>query len=959
MKPRKSKTELSPYLHLQKAVAVGYLTNLLFALAFASQVIPLRAAEPAVIAPEWTVGLQELDLGLMDQGWGTPQIDKSVSGQPLLIGGRKFTHGVGTHSIGEFSLDLHGTATRFSAWVGVDDGAQAPGSVTFQVVGDGRILWQSGVMLRGAPAKEVNVDLKDVKKLVLQVGDAGDGIGMDRADWAEAQIGGRSNKPVPSALDYRRTLDLSNPRVVGPVGKNSWGGLNPNGDRITVTSQSLELNGKPFIITAGELHPSRTDAEAWEESILKMKAGGLNTVSVYILWNHIEQDPGVFDFTGNRDFRRFVQLCAKHDMKVWLRVGPFCNAEALAGGLPQWLFGQPVEERSNDPGYLFYAERLYKEIGKQMHGLMFKDGGPVIVIQLENEYQHATPYWDFPYPGAGGGKMGSDGESHMMKLKALALQAGLDAPLFTVTAWGSPVPVGEFLPTWGCYAYLSGGGPTDTSTFIEGRNNPPGKFIGIYPFAFCELGGGSPPQAGWRPMIPPESVEVALFTRVACGGNLTDFYMYHGGMNPIGKHGYLNVAPGFATLSYDFQAPIGEFGRIKPSYYQLRPFQQFMLDFPDLLAPAVSVYPDKHVEATNIRDLRHMARVDGDHGFLFLNNYQDKLTLPDRTNVQVSLKLKDETVSIPDTDAGLTLKSGVMAALPFNLPLDGTRLKYATAQLMCKVDTGNERTLVFFAPKGMATEYVFDAATVKDVQGVQAVRLGNTLRIGVLEPGTGAKFKVTPVSGKPFSILTLTRHQAEHCLKLRDLWGAERLVLSDDDVICDGKSLRVSSVGNENLSFAVFPNPARKMSGPTGELTGVADGIFTRYEVNLPKREVKAEIKKVADDKVLVKVPRAEFKNINDIFLQVDYTGDRGWAFLDGTLVADNYSLGVPWELGLKRWQADVAEKGLFVRIVPWKGDTSKILFDGITFKPVDGVQGSAVGFKSVRLVPEYVAEIR
>ena len=934
-------------------------TRQLLALALAFQAIQLRAAESAVIPLEWNVGLQELDLSLMDQGWGTPQIDKSVGGQPLVIGGRKFAHGVGTHSTGGFALDLHGTATRLNAWVGVDDGAQAPGSVSFQVVGDGRILWQSGVMLRGAPAKEVNVNLKDVKKLVLHVGDAGDGTGMDHADWAEARIIGRSNKPVPSVLDYRRTLDLSNPRVVGPVGKNSWGGVNPNGDRITVTSQSLEMNGKPFLITAGELHPSRTDASAWEESILKMKAGGLNTVSCYVFWNHIEQDPGVFDFTGNRDFRRFVQLCAKHDMKVWLRAGPFCNAEVLAGGLPQWLFGQPVAERSNDPGYLFYVGRFYQGLGKQLHGLMFKDGGPVIAIQLENEYQNATPYWDFPYPGAGGGNKGSDGESHMMKLKALALQAGLDAPLFTATAWGSPVPVGEFLPTWGCYAYLGNGGPTDTSTFTEGRNNPPEKFIGTYPFAFCELGGGSPPQAGWRPTIPPESVEVALFTRVACGGNLTGFYMYHGGMNPLGKHGPLNVAPWFSTLSYDFQAPIGEFGRIKPAYYQLRPLQQFMLDFPDLLAPAVSVLPDKYVEPGNAKDLRYMARVDGDHGFLFLNNFQDKLNLPDRTNVQVSLKLKDETLFIPDTDAGLTLKSGVMAALPFNLPLSGARLKYATAQLMSKVDASGESTLVFFAPKGMATEYVFDAATVKDIQGVPAVRSGNTIRISGMEPGTGATFRVIPVIGKPFSILTLTRHQAEHCLKVQSLWGAERLVLSDDDVICDGKSLRVSSVGNENLSFGVFPNPAGKVSGPTGKIAGVGDGVFTRYAVNLPKHEVQAEIKKVGVDKVLVKVPRAEFKNINDIFLQVDYAGDRGWAFLDGTLVADNYNFGVPWELGLKRWKADVADKGLFVRIMPWKGDTSKVLFDGITFKPVESVQGSAVGFKSVRLVPEYVAEIR
>ncbi len=934
-------------------------TKFLFAIALGFQALLVCAAQPNLLpqpgaSPDWSIGLQELDLSSMSQGWGTPQIDRSVGGQPLAIGGRHFAHGVGTHAVGEYALDLHGTATHFSAWVGVDDEAQAPGSVVFQVVGDGKTLWESGVMRRGDPAKEVSIDLVDVKKLVLQVGDAGDGNGMDHADWAEARIAGHSNKPVPWPCDYHQTLDLSQPLAIGPVGKNSWGGINPHGDRVSVTSQSLEWNGKPFIIVAGEIHPTRTDENAWEESILKMKAGGLNMVSCYLLWNHFEQEPGKFDFTGNRNIRRFVQLCQKHGMFVWLRIGPFCNSEALAGGLPQWLFGEPVHERSNDTNYLFYVERLYRAYAQQLQGLTFRDGGPVIAIQVENEYQVATPYWDYPYPGAGGGNTGNDGVAHMLKLKQLAQAAGLDAPLWTCTGWqGAPVPTGELLATYGCYAYLGAGGPTIASAFVEHLKQP------AYPLAFCELGGGTPAQASWRPIVPPESVEVGLFTRVATGGNLTGIYMYHGGMNPLGKHGPLSVATWLPILSYDFSAPISEFGKLRQSYYQCRPFQQFLDEFPELLAPMQTVWPEHDVQPTDTKSLRYIARVNGNSGFLFLNNYQDKLDLPDRKNVQMSLKLKDETLSIPDNDAGLTLKSGVMAALPFNLPLASTRLKYATAQLMSKVDAKGERTLVFFAPTGMATEYVFDAATVKDIQGASALRSGNTIRISGVGPGTGAAFKVTPVTGPPFSILTLNRHQAEHCLKVPSLWGAERLVLSDDDVICDGKSLRVSSVGNENLSFAVFPNPAGKVSGPAGELAGVPDGVFTRYTINLPKHEVQAEIKKVAIDKVLVKVHRSEFKNINDIFLQVDYAGDRGWAFLDGTLVADNYNFGVPWELGLKRWQADLADNGLFVRIVPWKGDTSKVLFDGITFKPVDSVQGAAVGFKSIKLVPEYAAEIR
>jgi len=908
----------------------------------------------AAASADWTVGLQELDLSSMSQGWGTPQIDKSVGGQPLTIGGRQFVHGVGTHAVEEYALDLHGTATRFSAWVGVDDDAQAPGSVTFQVVGDGKTLWQSGVMRWGEPAKEVSVDLVDVKKLVLLVGDAGDGNGMDHADWAEAKISGRSNKPVPFPPDYRQTLDLTHPLEVAPVGKNSWGGTNPRGDRVTVTSQSLEWNGKPFIVVAGEMHPTRTDENAWEESILKMKAGGLNTVSCYLLWNHFEQDPCKFDFTGNRNIRRFVQLCQKHGMFVWLRIGPFCNSEALAGGLPQWLFGEPVHERSNDTNYLFYVERLYRQYSEQLHGMMFRDGGPVIAIQVENEYQVATPYWDYPYPGAGGGNTGSDGAAHMLKLKQLAQVAGLDAPLWTCTGWqGAPVPTGELLATYGCYAYLGAGGPTITSAFVEHLKQPG------YPLAFCELGGGTPAQASWRPIVPPESVEVGLFTRVATGGNLTGIYMYHGGMHPLGSHGPLNVATWLPILSYDFSAPIGEFGDLRQSYYQCRPFQQFLDEFPELLAPMQTVWPEHDVQPTDTRSLRYIARVNGDSGFLFLNNYQDKLTLPDRTNVQVRLQLKDETLSIPDLDAGLTLKSGVMAALPFNLALGGAKLKYATAQLMTRVTVAGKTTYVFLAPNGMKAEYVF-AGDVNVSGGCAAIaREATCTRASIAEPGLGAVFDMTAADGKVFSVLTLTRHQAERCLKVKDLWGGERLVLSEDDVICDGQTLRVSAVGRNDMSVAVFPNPSRPPTGPGGKLHGTADGIFTRYQVTLPLVKPQAEIQRVADDKLLVRVPPAEFKKFNDLFLKLEYAGDRGWAFIDGSLVADNFNYGTPWQVGLKRWNNEIGGDGLFVRIVPWKGDTSKVLFDGITFKPVESVQGAAVGFKSVKLVPEYAAEIR
>jgi alpha-galactosidase len=138
---------------------------------------------------EETVSLSSLNLSATEQDWGSAQVNKSVDGHPLSIGGRSFQTGMGTHASSSLRIKLNGNAEKFTAWVGVDDEKKAsPGSVTFTVVGDGKTLWQSGVMRAGNAAKQVDVDVKGVKTLLLVVGDAGDGIDSDHADWADANF---------------------------------------------------------------------------------------------------------------------------------------------------------------------------------------------------------------------------------------------------------------------------------------------------------------------------------------------------------------------------------------------------------------------------------------------------------------------------------------------------------------------------------------------------------------------------------------------------------------------------------------------------------------------------------------------------------------------------------------------------------------------------------------------------
>ncbi|HEY5912247.1 MAG TPA: NPCBM/NEW2 domain-containing protein [Verrucomicrobiae bacterium] len=142
-----------------------------------------------------TFGIETLDLGYVEQGWGSPQANKSVDNHTLSIGGKKFEHGLGTHAAGSFRIALNGKGEHFTANVGVDDEIGKRGSVVFSIVGDGKTLWQSGVLRGGDPAKEVSVELAGIKTLILRVSDAGDGMNYDHADWGDAKIAMLEGKP--------------------------------------------------------------------------------------------------------------------------------------------------------------------------------------------------------------------------------------------------------------------------------------------------------------------------------------------------------------------------------------------------------------------------------------------------------------------------------------------------------------------------------------------------------------------------------------------------------------------------------------------------------------------------------------------------------------------------------------------------------------------------------------------
>ena len=258
-----------------------------------------------------TVPLTALDLSKMTQGWGQPQIDRSIREKPLSIGGQKFEHGVGTHAHSVLWIDLAGGSDRFLASVGVDDAAGGAASIVFKISGDGKKLWDSGVMKPGQAAKQVDVSLKGLKKLVLEVGDAGDGIAYDHGDWADARFLVSGAKPA--AMDRPGSKEVAviltpkpgpAPRLNGPRVSGCRPG-NPFLFRIPATGTrpmefvaeglpaSLKLDAASGIITGtaperGEykvtLRAKNGQGEA--SRALKIVAGDTLALTPPMGWNH-------------------------------------------------------------------------------------------------------------------------------------------------------------------------------------------------------------------------------------------------------------------------------------------------------------------------------------------------------------------------------------------------------------------------------------------------------------------------------------------------------------------------------------------------------------------------------------------------------------------------------------------------------------------------------------------------
>ncbi|WP_321437460.1 beta-galactosidase [uncultured Bacteroides sp.] len=734
--------------------------------------------------------------------------------------------------------------------------------------------------------------------------------------------------------------------------------VNPEGSTVTFNSQSMLLNGKPVLPVMGEFHFSRYPEGEWRNELLKMKAGGINVVATYIFWIHHEEVEGKYKWTGQHDLHKFVELCHELGLYVVVRIGPWCHGEVRNGGFPEWMVNEGFKLRENNPEYLAKLQNWYSHIYDQVKGMMWKDGGPVIGVQLENEY---------------GGKW-----EHLMTLKKMVREIGFDVPLYTRTGWpklSTPATFGEIIPLYGDYAdgfwdrslkempgdygksyiFRSFRGSTVIATEqLPKQSDKDDRGDMAYPYLTCELGGGMMPSYHRRISIAPMDVYSMALVRVGSGSNLPGYYMYHGGTNPEGELSTLNEKQAsnytywndLPVKSYDFQAPLGEFGQINGQYHLLRRLHLFLHDFGSELTTMQPVFPANAPTNFNTDSLlRWCVRSDGRTGYVFVNNYHRLKPLAPKEGVQFDIDLPGGRLTFPSVP--ITVPSDCSFFWAFNMKLNGVSLVYATAQPIAKVTDGKELTVVFAKSECIPAEFVFEEKGVKILSSsVKVKRAGGRICFADVKPGIDAAIRLRDAGGRQINIVLLSDAASQTCWKA-ELAGKERLFLSGSGLTCDGNRLLLDAKTTDKAFVSIYP-ATQKLSMNGVVLKGSRDGMFTCYEINRPEvRPLAVSLKLVKEAGVARKIEMGKAKvamqpedsdfekgaavwNVElpehidsqrDLYLCIPYVGDVARIYLGNKLLTDNFYNGKPFELGLKRYASDIYSKELTISILPLSKD--------------------------------------
>lgn len=433
--------------------------------------------------------------------------------------------------------------------------------------------------------------------------------------------------------------------------------------RVAIQGDNFVIDGKPFQIVSGEMHYARIPRKYWRDRLEKARAMGLNTISTYVFWNIQEPKPGVYDFSGNRDIAAFIRMAQQEGLYVILRPGPYVCAEWDLGGLPSWLFANPkMVLRSSDPAFMVPAKRWLMRLGKELAPLQASRGGPIIAVQIENEY----------------GSFGHN-RKYMRQIRDALVEAGLGEVLL-YTADGAEELANGTIP--GVQAVVNFGPGDAQNAFAALRRFRPNE-----PLMAGEYWDGWFDHWGQKHNTTNAAQQVKDLSWILSKGYSVNLYMFEGGTSFDFMNG-ANLEKEYEpdVTSYDYDAPLDEAGRPTAKYFVFRRAivrHDLGRKLPPVppATPVISIYDISLTQAVSLWDTlpspviskrpQHMEMLGQSYGYIL---YRKHLAGPVTGNL-VLTKLHDYAVIFLDGKKIGTLDRRLnQDQLAIAIPAAGARL---------------------------------------------------------------------------------------------------------------------------------------------------------------------------------------------------------------------------------------------------------------------------------------------
>lgn len=356
---------------------------------------------------------------------------------------------------------------------------------------------------------------------------------------------------------------------------------------VTYDRKAIIINGQRRILLSGSMHYPRSTPEMWEDLIRKGKEGGLDVIETYVFWNVHEPSPGNYNFEGRYDLVRFIKTIQQAGLYAHLRIGPYVCAEWNFGGFPVWLKYVPgISFRTDNEPFKMAMQGFTEKIVNLMksENLFESQGGPIILSQIENEY------------GPQGKALGAAGHEYVNWAANMAVRLGTGVPWVMCKEEDAPDPVINTCNGFYC------------DTFSPNRPFKPTIWTEAWSGWFTEFGGPSHER-------PVQDLAFAVARFIQKGGSFINYYMYHGGTN-FGR----SAGGPFITTSYDYDAPLDEYGLIRqPKYGHLKELHRAIK-----LSERALVSSDPIVTSLGSFQQAHVYSSEAGDCAAFLSNYDTK-----------------------------------------------------------------------------------------------------------------------------------------------------------------------------------------------------------------------------------------------------------------------------------------------------------------------------------------------